>query len=305
MMKEKYSTQKIGTLSGHKDSIFTLCGSHDSNYFFSAGADGMVVLWDLRTPDSGRVIAKLPNSVYALHYLMDRRLLVIGNNMSGIHLLDWENKKEVGSVAFTDSLIFDIVSHDNRLYVGDKKGIITVIDANELRIIQKVKLGEKSIRTMDINPKSGEMAVGLSDNSIKILSLEDMRVKKDYIAHQNSVFTVKFTSDYKFLLSGGRDARLKLWDVEGDFQLKNEVKAHMYTINHIEFSEDGKHFVTCSLDKSLKIWETEGFQLKKVIDKAKYEGHGNSVNKILWSSFNNYIISASDDRSIMLWDVQV
>ncbi|HEY9117276.1 MAG TPA: WD40 repeat domain-containing protein, partial [Roseivirga sp.] len=106
-----------------------------------------------------------------------------------------------------------------------------------------------------------------------------------------------------YLISGSRDAHLKIWRVEDNYTLDQSIVAHMYAINHLVFSADGKHFVTCSMDKSIKVWDAETFQLLKVIDKARHAGHGTSVNKVLWTNFNNLLLSASDDRSISIWDI--
>jgi WD40 repeat protein len=128
-------------------------------------------------------------------------------------------------------------------------------------------------------------------------------MKQEWEAHNNSVFTVQFRNDGNYLLSGSRDAHLKVWDSAGTYQLRDDIAAHMYTINHIAFSPDGKHFVTCSMDKSIKVWDSNEFKLLKVIDKARHAGHGTSVNKLFWTSFNNQLVSASDDRTLSIWEI--
>jgi WD40 repeat protein len=105
------------------------------------------------------------------------------------------------------------------------------------------------------------------------------------------------------LLSAGRDARLKFWDIDREFKPVEEIVAHMYTINHITFSPDCQHFVTCSMDKSIKVWDAKTFKLLKVIDKARHAGHGTSVNKLLWLNHKETLVSCSDDRTISLWDI--
>jgi WD40 repeat protein len=90
--------------------VYTLQPSSKSNIVFSAAGDGMVAMWDLEQPESGKLIARLSNSVYALHYHPDSNLLIVGHNYDGIHLLDWEQQKEVGSLQITAAAIFDIQS---------------------------------------------------------------------------------------------------------------------------------------------------------------------------------------------------
>jgi WD40 repeat protein len=294
---------KLQTLTGHNDCIYTLQSSGDPAVLFSAAGDGMVVKWDLNHPEEGELIAKLPNSIYALHHLREQNLLVVGHNYEGIHLVDWKNKKETGSLKLTSSAIFDIQSFGNEILVASGDGTVTVVDAESLSIKKELKYGERNARTIAINPVTGEMAVGYSDHYIRVFSLHDFSLKHEWQAHVNSVFTLVYSPDYKLLLSGSRDARLKVWHADENYSLHTEIAAHLYAINHLAFSPDGKHFVTCSMDKSVKVWQTDNMTLLKVIDKARLAGHATSVNKLLWTSFNNQVISASDDRTISTWDV--
>ncbi len=263
----------------------------------------MVVLWDMNQPDNGDLIAKLPNSIYALHYHHERDLVIAGHNYEGIHLLDWKTKAEVGSLQLTKAAVFDLQSWGDKLFVATGEGNVIVVDLGRLSILDKIKVSEKSARTIAINLQRGEFAVGYSDHHIRIFDLENYRLKFEYMAHKNSVFTLRYTHDGNFLLSGARDARLKAWDVNTSYSLSADVVAHMYAINHIEFSPDNKHFVTCSLDKSIKVWDAAELRLLKVIDKARHAGHGTSVNKLLWTAYQNQLLSASDDRTISCWKI--
>src|SRR5688572_11089127 len=104
----KVQVTRLHSLTGHRDAIYTLQPSSVENIFFSGAGDGMVVQWDLNNPDQGQLLAKLPNSVYGLHYFKKNDVLVAGQNYEGIHLLDWKNKKVIGSLQFTKAPIFDI-----------------------------------------------------------------------------------------------------------------------------------------------------------------------------------------------------
>lgn len=263
----------------------------------------MAVMWNLDEPETGSVVAQLPNSIYAMHYHKATDALVIGHNYDGIHILDWQNKKELGSLQLTKAAIFDIQSHAHDLFIATGDGSLIKVHREPLSIDQHIQASSKSARTISINEQLGEIAVGYSDHFIRVFDLENLGLKHAFQAHANSVFTLQYTPDKKFLMSGSRDAKLKMWDATKNYEHVSEVVAHMYAINHLAFSPDNKHFVTCSMDKSIKVWDAKELKLLKVIDRSRHAGHGTSVNKVLWTTHHDQLLSASDDRTISVWNI--
>lgn len=301
----KITVEKIQTLTGHKDCLYVLEPGSDEKLFFSAGGDGIVAQWNLQNPDLGSMVAKVQNSVYALHYIKERNKLIVGHNYEGIHLIDVAEKKEIKSAKITSQAIFDIKLIGNTIISACADGEVILSDLNDLSTLRKIKLSDKSARCIAIHPIKNEIAIGFSDNTIQIISSETFQVIKKLDAHSNSVFTLQYNEDGSLLLSAGRDAHLKIWDTFKNYSLIDSIVAHMYAINHICFSADFKYFATCSMDKSIKIWNAESFKLLKVIDKARHAGHATSVNKLLWTAYNSQLISASDDRTLSIWDIQI
>lgn len=299
----KIIVQKEHTFTGHNDCVYTLEPAPQQHLFFSGGGDGMVVLWNLMRPNEGELVAKLPNSIYALHYHQPSQLLIAGQNYEGIHVFNWKEKQEVASLQLTKSAIFDINSFDNLLLVATGEGELITVNLKNLQIVDRYRISEKNVRCIAVNAEMKEVAVGSSDSKIRIFDLNDMHLKYEWDAHTNSVFTLRYLPGGNYLLSGSRDARLKVWDVQGGYAKVNEVVAHLFAINHLAVSPDGKHFVTASMDKSIKVWDTETQQLLKVIDRSRHAGHATSVNKLWWSGHENQVISASDDRTISIWSI--
>ncbi|MFN6943976.1 MAG: WD40 repeat domain-containing protein [Cytophagaceae bacterium] len=298
------SVGKSGTFSGHRDCIYSLEAGGD-NIFFSAAGDGLVVEWNLSEPDMGKLVAKVANSVYALHFLREKNRLLIGQNFEGLHLIDLNTKKEIISSKITNSAIFDIISYKDRIFAGTGEGVLYVQNVDDLSVLAKLKLSDKSLRTLAIDTEGNFLVAGFSDNFIKVIDLKSLKVIRSFEAHKNSVFSLKFSPDGKYLLSGSRDAHLNVWDVEGEYSPVNSIVAHMYAINHIAYNKNGTLFATCSMDKAIKIWDATEFRLLKVIDKARHAGHGTSVNKLCWSAPQDVLISCSDDRLISVWDLKI
>jgi len=291
-------------LTGHRDCVYVLESGSIPNLLFSGAGDGMIVKWDINFPDQGELIAKLPNSVYALHYHKLSNSIIVGHNYDGIHILDWESKAEIKSLHIGKAAIFDIQSIGNTIIVALGNGEIVLINFESNTIINRYQPTEKSARTIAIHPSQEEYAIGFSDHYIRVYEANTHQLKKEIKAHANSVFTLKYSPNGSKLFSSGRDAHLKIWG-STNYDLIDDIVAHMYAINHIVFNPTGTHFATCSMDKSIKIWDATTHKLLKVIDKSRHAGHGTSVNKLLWTSFNNYLVSASDDRSISVWDINL
>ncbi|MDR7129397.1 WD40 repeat protein [Algoriphagus sp. 4150] len=300
----KIEVNKLQTLTGHNDCIYALTEGCDPRFFYTGAGDGMVVEWDLDHPQDGKLIARLPHSVYALAIDSLRNLLFIGHNFEGIHVIDLTESKEVWSLKLTDQAIFDIKIFGDEAYIGTGDGVLIVVDINSKSIKKHIKLSAKSIRVMSLAKDRRQLAVGLSDHTVKILDLtDDFLPIANLTGHTNSVFALSYSPDESMLVSAGRDARLKFWET-GSYSLQENIVAHMYAINYLYFKEDGNLLVTCSMDKSIKVWDVVEKKLLKVIDKARNAGHGTSINKVVWSSYQGNVISVSDDRTISIWQIE-
>ncbi|ERM84288.1 hypothetical protein P872_14680 [Rhodonellum psychrophilum GCM71 = DSM 17998] len=299
----KIKVNKLHTLTGHNDCIYALVEGPDPRYFYTGSGDGMVVEWDLENPKNGKLVAKLPHSVYALEVDKEKNQLLVGHNFEGIHVIDLNENNELWSLKITDHSIFDIQIHENEIFVGTADGMITVLDREKRAVKKHIKVSHKSIRVFSVDPLRNQLAVGLSDHSVKIFDLTNHALLHHLEKHTNSVFALGYAPDKRILISGGRDAHIHIWNTE-TYTLDQSVVAHMYAINSLSFRQDGKYFITCSMDKSIKIWDSESYKLLKVIDKARHAGHGTSINKVHWSTYNQTIISVSDDRSISIWELE-
>ena len=302
----KVNVQKLYELTGHKGSIYTIERGLSEEQCISGAADGMVVLWNQKEQNKGKLVASVPGSVYALHTIVEEKTLVIGQNHEGIHLINLETNKEFLNIKLTDESIFDIKRWGDLLIVACGKGELIFVNYKVNKILKRLKLSDKNLRSISIHKNSKECVVGCSDHSLKVVDLEKLELKKSITGHSLSVFPVVYSPDSAYIISGSRDAQLKVWDVSQDYKEIKSIAAHVYPINHISFHPDGKYFATCSMDKTIKIWDYETLKLLKVIDKTRHDGHSNSINKLFWSSSEAYqLMACSDDRTISHWKLEI
>lgn len=288
--------------TGHKAAIYALAPGRDARHILSAGSDGWIVEWNLDNPETGRVVANVETQVFSLYAIPEQQLLVAGNMNGGVHWIDLEHPDRTRNIQHHQKGVYDLQYYGEWLFSAGGDGVLTRWDARESRAMESLQLSNRALRSVAVSEKRNELAVGASDGAIYFLDAGTLALKHTLPgAHGHSVFVVAYSPNHRYLLSGGRDAMLRVWDLENKHTLLSEQPAHWFTVNHLVFSPDGRFFATASRDKTIKIWDTETFQLLKVLETIRDGGHLNSVNRLLWMP--DCLISASDDRSVVLWTV--
>lgn len=299
------SVEKKWQMEGHLQSLYTLERGLAENQFLSAGGDQLIVLWDLEKNESVTALAKATSTVYSLCYVQSRKLLIAGNKEGGLHFVNIENKAPLKFIQLNAAPVFDILYNENNysVIVAGGDGTLSTWNPDDFSHIKSARYSDSAVRCLAFHPLLNHVAAGYSDNKIRIFDASDLSLLHELEGHTLSVFSLEYSPDGKFLLSGGRDAHLRIWDVKERYQLRQSIVGHLYTINSIRFHPDGRYFATGSRDKTIKIWDSSTFQLLKVIDKARNMSHSHSVNKLLWHSFDKTLISCGDDKLIMGWKI--
>ena len=295
---------KVDTFSGHRDCVYTLDTSKSNSIFYSAGADGFVIEWNLNKPDLGKLIARATTPVYAVAYEPTHDELWIGQNFEGIRVVNPYSMEDVASYGGVKSSIFDIVFTKTDAYIAQGDGVILVMDIATKSVRKRIKIADKSVRSLAINHEKNQLAAGTSDWTVLILDLENHEPIHLLKTHSNSVFVVKYSPDNRFLLTAGRDAHFHVFEVASGYKQVNDIAAHMFAINDLVYNNEGTLFATCSMDKSVKVWDAHTFRLLKVIDRARHAGHGTSINKLLWNTQGDLLVSASDDKFVAVWQIE-
>lgn len=295
--------RKLGQFVGHKDCLYTLAKSYKEYHFYTGAADGYIVEWQQTENEDGALISRVSRPVYALLLNATKMQLLAGTAQGSLHCIDLNQLSETRNIEAHTLGLYDLKTYQNRLISVGGDGIINVWDMDTLQLICKIKGSDKSARCVAIHPNERDFAVGFSDFSIRIYDAESFQLKKTMHGHSNSVFALCYSKDGKYLVSGGRDAMLKVWDVENNFELLHDIPAHTLHINTIVFNPENTLLATGSMDKTIKIWDAKTFKLLKVIDKARNQSHSTSVNKLLWLD-NQSLASVSDDKMSMLWEVR-
>ena len=291
-------------ISGHKACIYALGGPVGPFRFVSGGGDAVVAGWPADAPDQGTMIARASGQVFALASDAADEVVWAGTMQGMLHRLPVGTSGADRHIQAHQGGIFAILPFGKMLLTGGEDGRLHIWDAESGRLDWTLELAAKSIRAIDYSAARNELALGSSDHCIYLLDAKDFTIRHRIAhAHDNSVFTVRYLPDNPaFLLSGGRDARLKQWRLDGQPDCQQNLPAHLYTINSIAVQPAGRYVATGSRDKTIRIWDTRTLSLLKAIERVRDNGHAHSVNALRWLD-DHHLVSASDDRRLILWKI--
>jgi WD40 repeat protein len=306
-IQEKNITIKVvAALKGHTGCIYALDRGLSANTVFTGGSDLFIAQWNLETLQAEKFAAAFTAHLYTICHIHEKGLLLAGTTDGNIHIIDVAKKKEIRILKHHQGPVFDIKYSlkTNCFYTAGGDGNFAVCSLDTLSLVKLKRLCAEKVRCIDFNYHTSEMAVALGNGKVLVYDLFSLQDKYEFTAHRLSANVVRYSPDGKFLLTGGRDAYLNIWETDNYTQLKF-IPAHNWAIYDIAFSPDASLFATGSRDKTIKIWDAETFSFLKRISKEAFTGHSHSVNKLLWSPFNNYLISVGDDKEVMIREISI
>jgi WD40 repeat protein/predicted Ser/Thr protein kinase len=115
--------------------------------------------------------------------------------------------------------------------------------------------------------------------------------------HARLVWSVAFSPDGAYALSGSDDNTLKLWDIKTGKCLQT-MEGHTNAVRSVAFSPDGAYALSGSWDNTLKLWDIKTGKCLQTM-----EGHTNAVRSVAFSPDGAHALSGSEDKTLKLWDI--
>lgn len=290
--------------TGHRDCVYSICQGSGPGDFFSAGADGWVVQWNVQRPEEGKLLARMSGPVYALFHLPERNELLVAVNHDGFHLLNLETGEEIWQLPFPEQKWFRMERHNEGVLCSGTAGWLALFEP-ETRQTRTWRFGQSDLRGLAVHPDGTQFALGNSAGEIQTFSAPGQAEHPFPAVHNSTVFGLQYYPDGERLVSCGRDARLALWDLQtlGIPKLEKEIPAHLFGIHDVKVHPQKPLLATCSVDKTIKIWDAESLKLLRVLDKTRHAGHGHSVNQVCWLAEPEVLLTCSDDRTLSAWNI--
>lgn len=291
--------RKQQEIIGHAGAIYT-CACKNG-FIYTGSGDNYVARWNVETGEQDKFAIKFEESVYSLAFLNDS-LLMVGLANGHVHIFDLDSNQEVKFFTQHTKAIFALAYNDvkNQLYVADADGNLSIWDTEKLDLLIYLPLDAGKIRDISISANNENFSLACQDGTIRIFESGFFNEIHTIDAHKNGTTALLYhPSDKNRLISGGKDAMLRIWDLKTEKCLE-EIPAHNFAIYSIQSINSGETIVTSSRDKTIKVWSSE-LEFRQRLD-FKVGGHKYSVNKIRQLDAERFV-SVSDDKKIIIWEM--
>lgn len=116
--------------------------------------------------------------------------------------------------------------------------------------------------------------------------------------HTERVGAIAYSHNGLYLLTGGNDNTIILWDFKSGMQVRT-FTGHSKGIASLAFTNDDQRFISGSYDQTIKIWETNtGKCINTIV------GYGFAFTQTVFSPDGHFMAATNRDHTFSLWDLR-
>eukprot|EP01041_Mallomonas_annulata_P006791 gene6791-13750_t len=331
-------------LSGHRDEIIGIFYSTDGNTIYSIARDGAIFTWTFEA--APRIL--IPNKLQPKHKLQhtsndDTENEDIEDEDDDIVEVDlpqktrrggtwklknreflWEPNTYVSSAAYNKAI--------NLLVIGFSQGVFGLYELQNDTVInlQRLSVSHQSLNTCSINMTGEWLALGSA--SLGQLLVWEWKSESYVLKQQGHLYglsSVDFSDDGQYVVTGGEDSKVKLWNTSTGFcfstfgehiapvtgvKFVGRVRAHdmlRYRNFRTLTSPQATQFTCVAVDLSgeivcagsldpfnIYLWTLQTGQLLDIL-----VGHEGPIACLEFSNTNATIASGSWDGTLKIWNV--
>ena len=289
-----------------------------------------IVLWDAKNGSKVRTLEGCTTGVLSIAFSSDGSLLAAADRDS--HVMLWEVGTGKEFIKLSGNYPVRFTPDGTRLvFKTADKSSIQILNL-ETAGITEIKEPHKPIGAGPVSPDSTLLA-GLVGNRIRLWDIRTGEAVATLRGFANGYQRMAFSPDGAWLVTGGQDQTLRLWDCRiredltvtpqepiafspdglsfataddtvqlfdsRDGKLIREFKNHTGHVNSLAFSLDGSLIASAGSDQTSRVWETATGK-----EVAVFKGHSSGVKSVVFHPNGKRLASSDHDKTLLIWEWQ-
>ena len=237
--------------------MFTIALSPNGKTIAAGSSDGVVRLWDIET---GKVLVKLTGHdaiVWSVYWSTDGEHVVSGSADGTARVWHAESHKTV---------------------------------------LGPIKTGHEYVHAVANSPDRTKIATGgYNENGIKIWDSKTGELLTT-IEHEDSVYSLAWTSDQKKLISGSNDGSIRIFNTK--WQEIAILEGHQDVVYAISLFHNDRFVASASWDRTARLWNLDtNLQVGPPLQ------HEEGVNGAAISADGRLLVTGCEDESAQVWGI--
>lgn len=210
--------KEVRHFTPHQQGIFDIQYDYASDSFFTASADGNVLMWRLSDFAVRQSIHMGPGKARSLTLIPDQGVLAAACGDGNLRILDIAHGQIVETIAAHTQACMTVLYDPSgkRLISGGKDAHLNVWDTGSWKQVQSIPAHNYAIYSLAFSPDGTQLATGSRDKTVKLWDRESLsfrlRIDKEKTeGHTHSVNKVLWLDQPDVLISAGDDRSVRTW----------------------------------------------------------------------------------------------
>jgi len=218
-----------------------------------------------------------------------------------VRVVDVNNGNILWESQTPDLCLYSVQFSSNGQYIAiaEELGHLVVVDMTIPDTVYNINTSSGGLFGVDFSASGDKIYTGCADGTIRIY--ETTTGTLEHIipaAHSNSVLSIDVSSTDHYLVSGGKDNMVKVWDLTNNYQLVYAWMDAMDDVKAVKFTPDENRIITTSIDDNIYTYWMPTGSLDTILT-----FHSADVNAVDISADGSFAVTGANDQTAVMFNL--